>query len=234
MINGKSVLALIPARGNSKGLPGKNIKRLGGKPLINWTIEAAKNSQYIDDTVLSSEDPEIINTARDAGCHVPFVRPSSLAQDNSSVIDVILHAIEHVASFDILVLLQPTSPFRNHLQINQALEAFIHSDAESCVSVCKPHVSPYWMYKTDDNNYLTELLDSEYSHQQRQALPTIYALNGALYIITREHFLQTRKLVGKSTIPFIMDSITSLDIDYALDFYMAQTIVEKGLYQRSN
>ena len=231
MIKGQTVTALIPARGNSKGLPGKNIKSLGGKPLINWSIHAAKKSQYIDHLLLSSEDPEIINIARDAGCDVPFVRPNRLAQDNSSVIDVILHAIEHIPAFDILVLLQATSPFRNQEHINQALEAFCDSDADSCVSVCKPHISPYWMYTTNGENHLKELLDPSLSDKQRQQLPTVLALNGAIYITRRDHFLREKKLVGNKCIPYIMDSIASIDIDYALDFYLAQTIVDNGLYR---
>jgi len=229
MISGLSVTALMPARGNSKGLAGKNIKILGGKPLINWTIEAAKKSQYIDDVVLSSEDPEIIKIARDAGCHIPFVRPASLAQDNSSVIDVITHAIQHVSDFDILVLLQATSPFRNQSHIDQALETFINRKADSCVSVTKPHISPYWMYTLDHNSHMRELISSEFSHQQRQTLPAVYALNGAIYIIRRDMFLQRKKLVGDACVPYIMDSDASIDIDYALDFYLAQTIVDKGL-----
>lgn len=229
MIKQQSVTALIPARGNSKGLPGKNIKMLGGKPLINWTIDAARKSQYIDNIVLSSDDAEIINIARQAGCQVPFVRPSALAQDNSSTIDVINHAIEQLPEFDILVLLQATSPFRHQQHINQALDLFLESDADSCVSVCKSPVSPYWMYTLDEAQHLRRLLDSNNTDLRRQALPTIYALNGAIYIIRREQFIETRKLVGPSCTPYVMDSIHSIDIDYALDFCVAQTIVEKGL-----
>jgi len=229
MINGLKVKALIPARGNSKGLPGKNIKPLGGKPLITWTIDAAKKSRYIDEVIVSSDNAEIISCSRDAGAKVPFVRPSNLAQDNSSVIDVIVHAIEHLKLFDILILLQATSPFRNTAHIDSALELFLASDADSCVSVCKPHVSPYWMYTLDENNRMRELIGGEHSNQQRQALPTVYALNGAIYIIRCSDFIQTRKLVGSSCVPYVMDSMISIDIDYAVDFYLAQTIVDMGL-----
>lgn len=229
MINGRSVYALIPARGGSKGLPGKNIKNLAGKPLLQWTVEAAKRSCHIDHVVLSSEDAEIINCARDCGCETPFVRPASLAQDNSSVIDVIEHAIEQLPEFDILVLLQATSPFRHQLHIDQALETYISTNAESCVSVSKPHVSPYWMYTVDSQNHLQALLDAEHSAKQRQALPPVYALNGAIYIISRDHFLQSGKLVGQRCVPYVMDTIHALDIDYALDFYLAETMIAKGL-----
>lgn len=226
MIQGKTVTAIIPARGQSKGLPGKNIRPLGGKPLIHWTIDAAQQSEYIDRTILSSEDPEIIATAKNAGCEVPFVRPLELARDDSSSLEVVLHALEILPTFDILVLLQATSPFRTRQHIDEALRLFINSDADSCVSVCRPHISPYWMYTMNQDHFLQNIIEPS-NAQQRQALPDVYALNGAIYIIGRDTLVQTKRFVGNRTIPYPMDSVSSIDIDYALDFQLAQTVIDQ-------
>ncbi len=124
MIDEKKILAVIPARGGSKGVPRKNIRDLAGKPLIAWTIEAAKKSKYIDRLILSSEDPEIIAVAKSYGCEVPFVRKIELAQDDTPGIEVVLDAVQRCLGYTHVLLLQPTSPFRTHKHIDDLIEKF--------------------------------------------------------------------------------------------------------------
>lgn len=141
------ILAIIPARGGSKGVPRKNIRELAGKPLIAWTIEEAKKSKYIDRLILSTEDDEIIEVAKQYGCEVPFKRPIELAQDDTPGIDPVLHAIEQCPGYDYVVLLQPTSPLRTVDDIDGCIEQLLSSDGTNfCVSVTEPEKSPYWMY----------------------------------------------------------------------------------------
>ena len=147
MIHGKKVLALIPARGGSKGLPRKNVLLLGGRPLLAWSILAARGSAHVDRIVVSSEDREIIETAREWGAEVPFVRPAELARDETSGMDVVLHALDQAGQgFDYVVLVQPTSPLRTPQDIDACLERCLETGAPACVSVCEPAKSPHWMY----------------------------------------------------------------------------------------
>lgn len=150
MIAGKSVLALITARGGSKGVPGKNILPIGGRPLIQWTIDAARASRYVDRLVLSSDDRAIIEVALSGGCEVPFRRDSALASDEASSIDVVIDALQRVPDYDIVLLLQPTSPLRNTADIDGALELLAASAAPACVSVRAAEEHPYWTFRLDD------------------------------------------------------------------------------------
>ena len=146
MISGKSILAIIPARGGSKGIPRKNIKLLAGKPLIAWTIDEAKKSIYIDRLILSSEDEEIIRIAKEWGCEAPFIRPAELAEDNTPGIDVVIHAIDALKEkYDYLVLLQPTSPLRKVEDIDRCIETCIDRNVPACISVSETMNHPYWM-----------------------------------------------------------------------------------------
>jgi CMP-N-acetylneuraminic acid synthetase len=135
MIDGKGVLALITARGGSKGIPNKNIKLLGQKPLIQWTIEAARSSFYLDRIVVSSDSPTILTISEQLGCE-PLLRPDYLAEDDSTSVDVILHALENIKSeYDYLILLQPTSPFRRTKDIDGIIESIVKGGSEVMVSV---------------------------------------------------------------------------------------------------
>lgn len=146
MIDNKRVLAIIPARGGSKGVTRKNIRNLAGMPLIAWTIEEAKKSKYIDRLILSSEDNEIIETAKEYGCDIPFVRPVHLAEDTTSGIEPVLHALKEIVGYDYVILLQPTSPLRIVEDIDGCIENLIETKSPACVSVTEPTNSPYWMY----------------------------------------------------------------------------------------
>ncbi|MGL5255765.1 MAG: cytidylyltransferase domain-containing protein [Proteocatella sp.] len=227
MIYGKSILAIIPARGGSKGLPRKNILELKGKPLIAWTIEAAKKSTYIDTVVVSSEDNEIIEVALKWGAEIPFHRPQELAQDDTPSIDIILHAINILPQYDYILLLQPTSPLRTAEDIDSCIEYFFSMKATSCVSISQVKSSPYWMYSLEKNNKLKSLLGSESSvHYQRQKLPVIYEINGAIYIAEKKWLIKNKGYISNETIGYIMEENKSIDIDNESDFLLAQILMK--------
>ncbi len=219
------VLALITARGGSKGLPRKNILQVNGKPLIAWTIEAALKSRFIDHVVLSSDDNEIITTAKAWGCSAPFLRPDLLATDTATSIDVVMHALDHVSGFDYLILLQPTSPLRTSLDIDMAFNHLISNNAPSCVSICEVEQSPYWMYFVKEDNRIDSVLTQSAGIFRRQDLPKVYKLNGAIYIAKIDWLQKTRSFITKDTVGFIMSKQNSLDIDTAEDFEIFQRCV---------
>jgi N-acylneuraminate cytidylyltransferase len=212
MIDGKTVLAVIPARGGSKGLPRKNIREAGGKPLIAWTIEVAQDSRYIDRLILSSDDPEIISVARSFGCDAPFVRPAALAQDDTPGIDPVLHAVNVLPGYDYIVLLQPTSPLRNRDDIDGCIEKIVKQQANACVSVAEAEKNPHWMFRIDDAERLHPFIEGEVV-ARRQDLPKVYVLNGAVYVAQCEWLLRNRTFLTAETMAYLMPGARSLDID---------------------
>ncbi|TDF93488.1 cytidylyltransferase domain-containing protein [Paenibacillus piri] len=228
MIEGKSVLAIIPARGGSKGVPRKNIKDLAGKPLIAWTIDQAQKSNYIDRLILSSEDAEIIEVARALGCEIPFVRPAELATDETSGLEPVWHALNHVPSYDYIVLLQPTSPLRTAADIDTCLELCIQHNAPSCVSVTVPDKSPYWMYTLDEESRMTPFIDIELK-PRRQDMPPLASLNGAVYAAECEWLQAKRTFITKETIAYFMPRERSIDIDSEFDLQVAGAIIGMNL-----
>jgi len=228
MIKGEKILAIIPARGGSKGIPRKNIREVGGKPLIAWTIDAARESSYIDRLILSSEDEEIIEIAREWGCDVPFTRPQELATDESGTAEVILHAITNIDErYDYIVVLQPTSPLRISTDIDNCIQYCHETNAPSCVSVTEAEKSPFWMYFLDDEGRMTSVIDVANRPTRRQEIPTAYALNGAVYVVEVESFERTPQLIDKQTVAYIMPKIRSLDIDTDFDLMLFQTLLDK-------
>ncbi len=228
MLDSKKVLALIPARGGSKAVPGKNIKLLGGKPLIAWTIEAAKGSRYIDRLILSSDDSKIISVARAWGCEVPFTRPAELATDDAPGIAPVLHAVSTIEeSYDYLVLLQPTSPFRTTDDIDKTIELCILNHAVACVSVTKSAKHPAWMYYLSPNNQLSPFFQDREAAATRQQLPPVYALNGAVYI-TETTFLLDKKILvpPNQALGYPMPEERSFDIDTPFDFKLCDLIAK--------
>ena len=212
------VLALITARGGSKGLPRKNVLLVGGKPLLAWTVDAAISAECVDRVVLSSDDHEIMDAARSAGCDVPFCRPAHLASDVATSVDVVLHALDQLPGYEYVVLLQPTSPLRTAADIDAAFKLMIESGVPSCVSVCDVDQSPYWMYKVAAGNKLQRLLPEIDGITRRQDLPPIYVLNGAIYIARIDWLRANRSFVGEETVAYLMPKGRSLDIDTAQDF----------------
>jgi CMP-N,N'-diacetyllegionaminic acid synthase len=223
MIQGKTVLAIIPARGGSKGLPRKNIKELAGKPLIAWTIEESKKSKYIDRLILSSEDEEIIRVAKEWGCDVPFIRPKKLAKDDTPGIQPVLHSIKQLPGFDFVVLLQPTSPLRTVNDIDNCIEKSYRKN-KSCVSVVEADKTPYWMYKIDSTELLLPFMDGS-SITRRQEAPKVYALNGAVYVAKVDSLITHESFLTNDTISYVMDKNASFDIDTELDFEICEFLI---------
>ncbi len=226
-MNPDKVLGLITARGGSKRLPRKNVLSAGGKPLVVWTVEAALAARSVGRVVLSTDDDEIVAVAKSAGCEVPFRRPPNLADDMTSSMDVVLHALDQLPAFDYIVLLQPTSPLRTSEDIDSAFALMLKSGAPSCVSVTEVDQSPYWMYRVMKKNRLQRLLPSIEGCVRRQDLPPIYALNGAIYIARIDWIKKTRSFIGDETIAYQMPRERSLDIDTHDDFMAFREMVEK-------
>ena len=225
MINGKSVLAVIPARGGSKGVPRKNIREIAGKPLIAWTIEAAKKSAYIDRLVLSSDDAEIIEVAESWGCEAPFVRPADLARDDTPGIDPVLHALKELPGYDYVVLLQPTSPLRTEEDIDGCIARCEEKLAPACVSVTEPAHHPQWMFTLDEAEVLAPI--SEQRGVRRQDLPAVYALNGAVYVAQSAALFETRSFLGEGAHGYVMPFSRSIDIDTEQDLALATCLLQQ-------
>ncbi|MEC6408906.1 cytidylyltransferase domain-containing protein [Achromobacter xylosoxidans] len=224
VIDNQRILAVIPARGGSKGVPGKNIRPAGGKPLIAWTIEAARKSTLLDRVILSSDDSAIIAAAKQYGCDVPFIRDAELATDTATTIDAILDAVQRCQGFDWVVVLQPTSPLRTSSDIDQAIRNCVSAGAPACVSVCEAQESPYWMYVNRDGERLQPLLP-DCSATRRQDLPRVYSLNGAVYVANIEWLKRERKFLSAETVSYEMPLGRSLDIDTEADFVQLQTLL---------
>lgn len=209
----KNVLAIIPARGGSKGLPKKNIIDLAGKPLIAWTIEASLESKYITKTIVSSDSGEILEVSKKYGSEI-LKRPDELATDISSSEVVVKHALESVEEkFEYIILLQPTSPLRSTLEIDSAFEKLFSLDATALISVCEYDNKILKAFKENELGYIEGISNNKYPFMRRQDLPKTYMSNGAIYIIKVDEFLKNNSFFTDKTVSFIMDEIRSLDID---------------------
>lgn len=227
MIGGKKVLAVIPARGGSKGLPGKNILPVQGRPLLSWTAAAARAASALDRIVVSSDADEILAVARACGVEA-MRRPAELATDTATMIDVVLHALDAYPGHDVIVVLQPTSPLRSATDIDAALERFALSGAPACVSVCRAEQSPYWMYRLGERQALVPIVDAAAEVTRRQDLPAVYVLNGAVYVADVAWLRATRAFVAAGTVAHIMPAERSLDIDTPDDFRMLEAALRDG------
>ena len=226
MLGDKSVLAVIAARGGSKGLPGKNLADAGGKPMIAWSIESAKRSQYIDRLILSSDDTDIIDVAKKWGCEAPFVRPKELAGDTARIEDALIHALDTLEEqYDYLVLLQATSPLRIAEDIDSCLEICRDTGAPACVTVTQPSKSPYWMYRIADDGAMEPLLDDDARQSRRQDLPAIYCLNGAVYVAEVSWFRDVKSFVSPKTRAHVMPPERSVDIDERRDLLLLRAML---------
>jgi CMP-N,N'-diacetyllegionaminic acid synthase len=224
MIKHKKVLALIPARGGSKGIKNKNIIDLCGKPLIAYTVEAAKGSKYIDDIVITTDSVKIAEIARSFGAEIPFMRPDDLATDHSKTIESVVHAIQTLKDmgrhYDILVLLQPTQPLRTVSDIDEALKKFIHTECESLVSVSAVSDHPILIRSINQKDELVPLLNLD-STVRRQDMPEYYRVNGCIYINNVSEITEKTSLNDNKR-PFIMETSHSVDIDEISDILLAE------------
>jgi len=227
MIDDKKILAVITARGGSKGLPRKNIADVGGRPLIAWTIDAANGSPFIDRTVLSSDDDEIIAIAKNLGCDAPFVRPGELATDTSPSADALIHALDQMPeTYDYLVLLQPTSPLRLSEDIDGAIKTCHAAGAPACVSGCEPAKSPYWMFNLGNDGTLNPVIEFHELKTRRQNLPAVFSPNGAVFVARVLWFRENHTFYGPGTVAYVMPPERSVDIDTALDLTLVQTLLD--------
>jgi len=234
MFNGYSLLALIPARSGSKGLLEKNIMNCAGRPLIEWTISAAKDVSFFDDVIVSTDSSKIAKIAKIAGASVPFIRPEEFASDDASLISVVKHAWEsHLTSdgnnFDYIVLLQPTSPLRDVFHIKEAIELYFKSrksENDTLASVYKVDKKNGWLLQSHNNDqYINFCFNVDLSNPQRQKLKPLYLPNGAIFIIRGDSI--ERGIYHKNTIPFVMDEDDSEDIDTIEDFRIVENILLK-------
>jgi N-acylneuraminate cytidylyltransferase len=221
------VLAVIPARGGSKGIPGKNIRMLAGKPLIAWTIRAAMDSGVVDQIVVSTDDKEIGEIALAWGAEVPGLRPAALAQDETGSMDVVLHLAAQIDAFDWLLLLQPTSPLRSADDIRGIMNLVFERGAHSAVSLCESSSSPVWMYNIDKYDRLRSVLPFGNHVHRRQELSPAYQLNGAMYLMKREWLLTNKNFIGSDTIGYLMPPERSADIDTPLDWEWVEFLLGK-------
>jgi CMP-N,N'-diacetyllegionaminic acid synthase len=229
MIGSKKVVGLIPARGGSKGVPRKNIRDVAGKPLIAWTIEAARASRYIDRVVLSSEDAEIIEVAKNWGCDAPFVRPQEFATDQADSMQVVKHALAALPErYDYLVLLQPTSPMRLAEDIDATIERCIASGAGLCVSVCEPDKSPYWMLKPDGAGRAHTLFPTDRIPGRRQDAAPVVSVNGAVYVLSADHIASSGTFFAQGMAVHEMPKERSFDIDTELDLKIVNFLLSQG------
>jgi CMP-N-acetylneuraminic acid synthetase len=219
------VLAIITARGGSKGLPRKNVLPLAGKPLIGWSIAGALASDAVGRVVVSTDDPEIAEVARAEGAEVPFLRPAELATDTASSLDVLRHALTECPGLDHFVLLQPTSPLRQAKDIDAVWQKLQATGAASCVSVCETSESPWLMYLQAEDGRLSRLLPEPAKGLRRQDLPATYRLNGAIYLARREWFLAHGRLIDAGTVAYVMPPERSIDIDTRADFDAAEGLL---------
>lgn len=224
-------LVIIPARGGSKGIPDKNSKLLNGSPLIKYTIEAAKKIFPIETICVSTDDLKIVAIAESLGLTVPFIRPQELASDTSGTYDVLLHAINHYESHgfypDVLVLLQATSPFRTAEQITDAIELFDEA-CEMVVSVKETKANPYYVLKEEnEEGWLVSSKTSNFI--RRQDCPKVYELNGAIYIINIEALKKKSISEFTNIKKYVMDELSSQDIDTMWDWKIAEIITKDNL-----
>lgn len=224
MIENKKILAIIPARGGSKGIPRKNVKAISGKPMIQYTIEAAKECPYIDKVVVSTEDVEIADISMRAGAIVPFSRPEELATDEAKTIDVVMHAVEFyerkAERFDIIVLLQPTSPLRNAEDITKALEYFMRNEQHSLVTVSEVSESPILMRNFNKENKLEKILEED-SDVRRQDMKKFYRINGAIYI-NKASELNANTSFNDNEMGFVLTREHGIDVDEPQDLVVAE------------
>ncbi|HEY6331992.1 MAG TPA: acylneuraminate cytidylyltransferase family protein [Blastocatellia bacterium] len=224
-------LALITARGGSKGIPSKNIAPVAGKPLIYWTIAAAESATRLDRTVVTTDSEDIAAVARDLGAEVPFIRPAELATDVASSVDVILHAVRWLDRNedyrpDFVMCLQPTSPLRLASDIDGAIALALNRKAESVVGVTPVSHHPYWTYRIGSDGSVTDFVHADREYGRRQDLPPAYASNGAIYLTAFKPLIESSTLAGNNTYGYVMPPERSLDVDTPWDLYLADLILK--------
>jgi CMP-N,N'-diacetyllegionaminic acid synthase len=228
MIGGNRVLGLIPARGGSKGVPRKNLRLLLGKPLLQWTAEAAHGSRYIDRLVLSTEDEEIAQVGKALGIDVPFRRPADVASDTASAADVIRHAVTAIPEqYDYLVYLEPTTPLRAPADIDGCLQRLVDTGAAFCVTLSEVKTRPEWTFYVNNGGFL-EPAGRRSAAILRQDLPPCFILNGGVYAARISAYLRTGTFLTDETLGYVMPVERGIEIDSFADLQAAEAAVLGG------
>ena len=228
------VLAIVPARGGSKGLPGKNLRPLHGKPLVAWPVVAALGAQSVDQVIISTDDPAIAEAARAAGAEVPFMRPAHLASDKASSMDVVLHALDTLESqgqvFEYVVLLEPTSPLTESSDVESALERLRASreSADAIVGICRVESThPEYDVRQNDQGLITPYAVPDFqSLRRRQDIEKLYFLEGSLYISSVEAFRLHRSFYHHRTLGYEVPRWKSIEVDDIFDFIMVEAVLQ--------
>ena len=225
------ILVIIPARGGSKGIPHKNIKPLAGKPLIHYTIDVARQIVANEDICVSTDDPEIIQCVEDYGVKVPFVRPSELATDTAGTYEVLLHALKYYEqqgkTYDVVILLQNTSPFRTPKQVREAL-ALYNANLDMVVSVKECSANPYYCVFEENTEGFLNICKGNGNITRRQDAPKVYEYNGAIYVINPKSLKEMPLYKFTKRIKYVMDEKSSLDLDTMNDWHMAELQISKS------
>ena len=226
-----NIMAFIPARGGSKGIPRKNLVLLHGKPLIQYTIEAVRGCKTINDIFISSEDHEIISFCESLGVQVPYRRPRNLAADNTPLIDTILHAIDWMSMHgdrpDALVLLQPTSPLRNASHIDEAVHLFLSSGADTLFSVHEMIEHPYECLKISSERWSFLAKPDKEVHRRQDYKENFCYINGAIYLFKTDFLLSRKKIFSENeTILYYMPAKYGIDIDTHFDLVLADCLMK--------
>jgi CMP-N,N'-diacetyllegionaminic acid synthase len=233
MYNEHKILCIIPARSGSKGIPGKNTKPLCGKPLIAYSIEQALKTEFIDRTIVSTDDEMIAKISRDFGAETPFIRPAQLATDGASTLDVLLHTIEWCKTnenlfYDIILLLHTTSPLRSIGDIRKCIEILVDQNADNVFSVTPASNNPYFnMVEAKEDNRVALVKEGDFS--SRQSAPPVYDMNSSIYTWWADRLVKKKSLYLKKTRIHIMPRERSIDIDEPLDFRIADLIMKESL-----
>lgn len=234
-----STIAIIPARGGSKGLPGKNIKLLAGKPMIAWTIEQAKASKYLDEVIVSTDDEEIARVAKEYGACVPFLRPAELARDDSLAIDAVIHLLKEKDKAegrmpDLAVVLQATTPLMITADIDGAIEMLAsQSNADAVVSITEVPGSPYWFKVLTDEGFIKPYSPNVEICRLRQDDPAVYRPNGAIYVGKTKVWIESRSFYPENTLGYVMPQTRSIDIDTARDFELVELMFSNAAKRTS-
>lgn len=226
-----SIIAVIPARGGSKGIPRKNLVRIAGQPLIAYSIDAARNATSVNRVIISTDDSEIADVARELGAEVPFLRPLELANDNAPMLGVLGHALAWLESqavtVEALVLLQPTSPLRTACHVEEAIALFRSEPASSVVSVVEvPHqFNPVSVMKLSAEGNLVPFYNNQIIANRRQDKPKVFARNGPVVLVCHPNTIRSGELYGSNCKPYFMSEEDSLDIDSLSDLYLAENLL---------
>ena len=232
MIDGKTVISIIPARGGSKGLPRKNILPLGGKPLIAWAIEIALGSKYIDRCIVSTDDKEIADIAEKYGAEIPFMRPKNFATAEATGNSVIKHALLHLQDlnqfYDYVVLLEPTSPLTESSDVDTALEKLKNNrdSADSITSVSKvEYAHPVYDTRINEKGLISPYIGKSFKSYRRQDIEDLYYIDGSLYISDSNSFIEKESFFHEKTMPYIVPQWKSFEVDSKIDLICIEAII---------